>query len=568
MLTRYGGSGRRGGPPTVGGRSVSGARYHLVMVHPSGPADLLVGRESERDALEAAIDAAVSGRPAVAWVEGEAGMGKTTLVRHVMAQPPSGVQVQQVSADELASHVSFDLAHRLGSRSTETFAAGMEILGYWSDRQDDGPLIVVVEDLHWADAASAGALLTAVQRLDKDRVAVIVTARPGTQGGWDRFCRDSERCRTIDVGAFNEEEVATVASSAGIELTPYQAERLRAHTGGHPLYVRTLLSELGPDELRAPDGDLPAPRSLTSSVTARLSEMPEAARSLAAALAVLNHRAALPLVGRIAGVDAPVEPFDQLLGTGFVGWDPQEPGPPIEFTHPLYRQAIYQDLSPSVRRDLHRAAARESSSTASLAHRVAAADGADEVLAQELEARAKHALGQRDKVMAARAFEWASSLSTQQADAERRLVDAARAYVDAGQVARADSLGSEIERIEEGPGRNLVLGMLEWDKGHTENARRWLERVVRSENPEGSDAKDTVARAWAELAEISIAFGQAPEAAHAAGQALALASPDTSSERLAQLHGALSRRLPARSGVGIGASALASARSARTCARW
>ena len=297
------------------------------MVQPTGPADLLVGREAERDALTSAIDAAVSGRPAVAWVEGEAGMGKTTLVRHVVAQLPSGVQVQQVAADELASQVPFDLAHRLGSRSPEAFAAGMEILESWSDRQDEGPLVVVVEDLHWADGPSAGALLTAVQRLDEDRVAVIVTARPGAQGSWDRFRRDAERCRTIEVGSFDEKEVATVASSAGIELTPYQAERLRAHTGGHPLYVRTLLTELGTDELRAPDGDLPAPRSLTSSVTARLSEMPEAARSLAAALAVLNHRAVLPLVGRVAGVDAPIEPFEQLLQTGFVSWDPQEPGP-------------------------------------------------------------------------------------------------------------------------------------------------------------------------------------------------------------------------------------------------
>ena len=352
------------------------------MVDPSHPPDFLVGRSTERDALTAAVDGSVSGRPAVVWVEGDAGMGKTTLVRHVVAQLPSDIQVQQVAADELAAHVPFDLAHRLGSRSSEAFAAGMEILEGWSSRQDFGPLVVVVEDLHWSDADSARALLTAVQRLDEDRVAAIVTARPGHQDGWERFCRDSERCRMIEVGAFDEAEVAELASSAGIEPTPYQAERLRSHTGGHPLYVRTLLTELRADEARVAGGDLPAPKSLTSSVTARLSEMPAAARSLAAALAVLNHRAALPLVGRIADVEAPIEPFEQLLATGFVRWDPQEPGPPIEFVHPLYRRAIYQDLSPSLRRDLHQAAARESSSTTSLAHRVAAADGADEVLAR------------------------------------------------------------------------------------------------------------------------------------------------------------------------------------------
>ena len=490
-------------------------------------------------------------------------MGKTTLVRHVVGQLPSGVQVQQVPADELASHVPFDLAHRLGSRSTETFAAGMEILEGWSDRQDTGPLVVVVEDLHWADAASAGALLTAVQRLDEDRVAVIVTARPSAQDGWGRFCRDSERCRTIDVGAFNEEEVAALASSAGIELTPYQAERLRAHTRGHPLYVRTLLTELRTDELRAPDGDLPAPRSLTSSVTARVSEMPAAARSLASALAVLNHRAPLPLVARIAGVDAPIEPFEKLLDTGFVGWDPQEPGPPIEFTHPLYRQAIYQDLSPSVRRDLHRAAARESGSTASLVHRVAAADGADEELAKELEARARNALDQGDKVMAARAFEWASSLSTEQADAERRLVDAARAYVDAGQVARADALVSEIELIEDGPARNLVLGELEWDKGHSESARRWLERVVESRGPRRVRRQrhrcPCVGRIGGDLHHLRTGTRGGTCRGPGAGSRL----PEHLIRATGPTPRGARRGLPARGGVRIGASEPASARSGR-----
>ncbi len=85
--------------------------------------------------MTAAIEAALWGRPSVAWAEGEAGMGKTTLVRHVLAELPSEIQVQQVSADELASHVPFDLAYRLGSRSAEAFAAGMEILQGWADRR-------------------------------------------------------------------------------------------------------------------------------------------------------------------------------------------------------------------------------------------------------------------------------------------------------------------------------------------------------------------------------------------------------------------------------------------------
>ena len=104
-----------------------------------------------------------------------------------------------------------------------------------------------------------------------DRVAVVVTTRPGLHDGWERLRSDPERCLGINLAPFDANEVELFASSVGIDLTPYQAERLRSHTGGHPLYLRTLLGELSPADLQRSDGNLPAPRSLTSSVTARLS---------------------------------------------------------------------------------------------------------------------------------------------------------------------------------------------------------------------------------------------------------------------------------------------------------
>ena len=237
---------------------------------------------------------------------------------------------------------------RLGSSTTDsTFAAGLRLLEAWARYQDDGPVAIVVEDLHWAEAASSKALLCAAQRLDEDRVVLIVTARPGVpRRVGERMRADPQRCRRISLSALSAEDVAALAGAHGIDLTSDQAERLHRHTGGHPLYVRTLLTELSPAELRMADGDLPAPSSLTSAVTAGLSEVRESRRRLAAAMAVVNQRVGLAQIGRVAGVDAPIEPFEELLGTGFVHWDPDEPGSPVEFVHPLYRQAIYRDLSP------------------------------------------------------------------------------------------------------------------------------------------------------------------------------------------------------------------------------
>ena len=152
------------------------------------------------------------------WVEGDAGMGKTALVRHAVAQLPAGLQLAHADADELAAGRPFELARQLGSTSAESFAAGMEILEVWSQLQDDGPVVVVVEDLHWAESASSKALLSAVQRLDKDRVIVLVTTRPEPHDGWERLRSDPERCLTITLAPFDVEEVALFASTEGIDL--------------------------------------------------------------------------------------------------------------------------------------------------------------------------------------------------------------------------------------------------------------------------------------------------------------------------------------------------------------
>jgi DNA-binding CsgD family transcriptional regulator len=511
----------------------------MATVEWTGSSGQLVARNAERESIARALDETASGHPLVVWIEGDAGLGKTALVRYVVAHLRPDVQLARAHGDELAGGRPFELARQLGSRSDETFAAGMEILEEWSRLQDLGPVVVVVEDLHWADGPSSRALLSAVQRLDRDRLIVLVTTRPGLHDGWERLRSDPERCLAITLAPFEVEGVLQLASSVGIDLTPFQAERLRAHTGGHPLYLRTLLGELNAADLQRPGGDLPAPRTLTSAVTARLSEAPESARALGAAMAVVNQRVPLTVVARLAGVEAPVEPFEELLDTGFVRWEPHEPGCPVEFAHPLYRQAVYDDLSPSRRRDLHRAVAEGTNAAAALAHRVAAADGADGVLAEELEAKARHDLDQGNKTEAGRTFQWASSLSVDPAAAQRRLVAAALAYADGGQMGRAEALRPDIESYEYGLGRSLLVGLLEWNRGDAAAARQWLERVIDEEDATGPEVRTMRARAWAELAEIHITLGQGPEAAHAAAQALALSSPHTAAERLANIHSAL-----------------------------
>ena len=171
---------------------------------------------------------------------------------------------------------------------------------------------------------------------------------------------------------------------AGVSLTARAAERLHAHTGGHPLYVRTLLREVPQARLIASDGELPVPRSLEATIVARLAELPAEARRLAEALSVIGEPVPLSVAGRVGGVGRPAEALDDLLATGWVTWTPDDPQAPVAFGHPLYRAALYRDLSPARRRSLHAAAAQMLDAGSSLAHRVAAADGVDDSLAAEL----------------------------------------------------------------------------------------------------------------------------------------------------------------------------------------
>ena len=120
-----------------------------------------------------------------------------------------------------------------------------------------------------------------------------------------------------------------------------------------------------------------------------------------------------------------------------------------------------------------------------------------------------------------------------------------------GELGRAEGLRSDIESFEDGPGRSLVLGLLEWDQGHTEEARRWLERVVAEEDSIGSEARAITARAWAELAEIHLTLGEGPAAGEAAARALTLSSPQTSGERLAHMYAALAEGHTAGAASGL-----------------
>jgi DNA-binding CsgD family transcriptional regulator len=500
-----------------------------------------VGRDAERAAVEACVDAAVAGQAQVVWIEGAAGSGKTALLREVLARLPTACQVLWAEADELAGDVPLGVLTGLAPISArDAFAAGMELLARLGAAQDAGPVAAVVEDLHWADAASCQALLTAARRLDQDKVVVLISSRPGPRAdGWERFCRDPGRCRRVVLGGLSVAEVSELARRMGKALSPRHAGRLHRHTGGHALYVRTLLSELTHEQLTVPDGELPAPGSLASATVAQLAALPPDARMLAAALSVVNQRSALGEVGRIAGLRQPTPALESLLTAGFVTWEPGEMHTPVQFTHPLYRAAVYDDLSPTRRQALHHAAAEVLDAGAALAHRVAAADQVDDRLADDVEAAALRELERGAVALAATYLLWASPLSSAPDQQQRRLLTAMRLLLADGQTARAAGLRERAMACQPTPLRNLVLGTLAVDQGDATAAERWLlaitapggEAAGREDHP-GSPA-DIAPAALCALGSLYVHQGRAAEAVTLAARAISLDPADQSQERAA-----------------------------------
>ncbi len=485
--------------------------------------------------LSARASAAAGGRAQVVLVEGDAGHGKTELVAQVVRETCDGFVVLRAEAEELAMDASLYLVGQLGVAMTGgPVATAMGLLEVLAEQQDRGPVALVVEDLHWADPASRDSLLLAARRLREDRVLILVTSRPDPVGnsGWERFVRDDERGCRLRLGPLSVDEVTRLVDELGIPLHRRGVERLHRHTAGHPLYLRTLLGELTPAQLASSGDDLPTPSSLALTTVGRMAELSADARGLASSLAVLRQRSPLPTVAAVAGLSSPAPALEELVASSFVTWSPAEPGTPIEFVHPLYSAAVYEDLPPTRRQQLHRAAAGVLDRDAAMEHRFGATDTFDDGLAAELDEAAAAKASKGELGIAATYQLWSSSLSARAADRERGLQDAVWWLLLGAETARAASFRERLEACADSTRRNQLLGALAWDQGDAAESEKWLRRAVADTNRELDRAPRAASLAL--LAYLCVTHGRMAEATELAQQALDLGLEDRRSEYLAR----------------------------------
>ena len=447
----------------------------------------VVGREEELGALEALLDvrAAAHGPTAVA-LEGEAGIGKSTLWREaVEAARARGLRVltaRPAETERTFAHAglgdllddvvpevlptltppqrrALEVALLLGYEAgapVDPRALGVAVRSALQALADDG-VVLAIDDLQWLDAPSAHALAFAVRRMTETSLLLIWTRRLEGRRTPSPLedALEPDDVRTVPVGSLSVGAIhRIVVSRFGKPLPRPTLLRLHEVSGGNPFYALELARALGSaDGRRDPTRPLPVPGHLEELLAARLGAFTGETRG-ALVLAAADPRLT-PAQLRDAGIEPAA--LDPALEERIV----EVADGAVRFTHPLLASVLYQGLPPDERRQAHRRLAELADEALARARHLAlSADEPHAELAAELERAADAAGGRGAPIVAAELGEHALRLTppSNGDDADRRAAATARAHLAAGEPARAGMLAAELlTRASPGPARARAL---------------------------------------------------------------------------------------------------------------
>jgi hypothetical protein len=359
----------------------------------------LLEREVELSALEAALADARAGGGTLVLVAGEAGIGKTALVRAFASS--ANVPVHLGSCEPLAVPAPLgpllDIAATLGDSIAEATGPAAVARALLAVLAADGPVVVVVEDCHWADAATLDVLRVVARRIERVRAVLLVTYRD--DGAADEPVRvlvgevaGAANVVRLEPRRLSADAIGVLAVEAGLD-----PGRLFETTGGNPFLVT--------ESLAVPDR---VPPTVRDAVLARATRLSMAARGALDVAAVIGANVDPALLASVAAADAAA--IEECIASGILVAD----GTQLRFRHELTRAAVEEAISPPRRALLHgaiaqRLAGASSPDHARIAHHAAAAglDGLVAVHAPAAAAEAeragsfREALAQRERALAA-----------------------------------------------------------------------------------------------------------------------------------------------------------------------
>jgi len=453
----------------------------------------VVARDEELATVRAFL-AEVERLPSAVFIEGEAGIGKTTLWRAGTAEAQEvGYRVLSARPAEAESQVSYAGLRDLFDPVLELVVAelpppqrrALEIALLLREAEEDAPdqaaiafavlgalraiadtpVLVAVDDLQWLDGPSAFALRFAARRLRDEPIGFLLSIRTG--GDRDLAAGaggllSEERTRHMSVGALSLGALHHLLQTRlPVVLSRPTLQRVHETSGGNPFFALELARALHQRGAEVPAGEpLPVPGELRELLRARLAALPRETED------ALLFAAAMP-EPRVEVVAAALEadPLPSLRG-GVEAELIELEGERICFTHPLFASAVYSGTDEDRRREIHRRLAAVITDAEERARHLALGTrGVNPDVASALDDAARTARSRGAPQAAAELSEVAFRL-TPERDAEaahRRRLDAGAAHFEAGDTVRALTLFAEArESARSAPERAVSLLRLAW----------------------------------------------------------------------------------------------------------
>lgn len=484
----------------------------------------VIGRESERETIGRWLDLP---RPAELVIEGEAGIGKSTLWDDALDQARARgdlVIAWRASAAEhemafavltgLLAGVAVEAALETvaqprrralevalgrtdpGKGPVDTVLAGLAVADVLRTLAAERPLVVAVDDIQWADRASQEALAFAARRLRDEAVAILMARRTetgDTAGAAPALTTASDRHETLAVGPLSVGALGRLIHER-LAVTHPRPLLVRLHeaSSGNPFHALEISRSLTARALDPGPGEpLPIPPQVGPLVRDHLASLSREARR-AVVIVAMTPDARFEVVERILGAAADGA-IDEATVDGVLVAD----GTRLRGAHPLYLSTAHADAPPIERRALRRALAQIATDPVERAvHLAAVSEPPDAATASALAAGAAAAVARGAPALAADLYEHAARLLPDPETRGRVVLEAADAAAAAGDTERAEALlRSALEDAAPGPTRaramlalgdlvyvqrpNEALPLLQGALGHTEGDSE-LEALVHS----------------------------------------------------------------------------------------
>jgi DNA-binding SARP family transcriptional activator len=432
------------------------------------PRRVFVGRAHELAELHGALDDALGGRGRLVLLTGEPGIGKSRLAEELTGRAAArgacvlvgrcweagGAPAYWPWVQSLRAYVReaepAALREQLGTGAADIAQLLPELRALLPDLPEPGaldsegarfrlfdavtsflrsaararPLVIVFDDLHAADEPSLLMLQFAVREIDESRILIL-----GAHRDVDPILRApllpavaelvrEPHARQISLGGLDESQVASyIEMSTGTEPAHGLPHEIHAQTAGNPLFVGEVVHLLAAEgSVAASDPEVRIPVGVRAVIGQRVARLPEGCREILYSAAVLGREFGLDPLARLAGLshDELLDGLDEALAERVIDEVPGVSGR-LRFGHALIRDTLYDELTPTRRMRLHRAAA----------------GALEEAYASNLEPHlaelAHHYLAAADAGVADRAIEYARRAG-ERAGAQLAYEEAARLY--------------------------------------------------------------------------------------------------------------------------------------------